>query len=124
MASELRVTTIANNAGSESVDSTYVINGSAKAWAATLSDSAVAADSLNISSITDLGSGDNRPIWSSAFSNANYSVVASSVWTSPVNRTVSTNAVTASQIELQTYTADSGNNSSVSQNFMCAGDLA
>ena len=32
MASELRVTTIANNAGSESVDTTYVVNGSAKAW--------------------------------------------------------------------------------------------
>ena len=32
MASELRVTTIANNAGTESVDTTYVVNGSAKAW--------------------------------------------------------------------------------------------
>ena len=32
MASELRVTTIANNAGSESVDTTYVVNGSSKAW--------------------------------------------------------------------------------------------
>ena len=32
MASELRLTTLANNAGTESVDTTYVINGSAKAW--------------------------------------------------------------------------------------------
>ena len=32
MASELRVTTIANNAGTESVGSTYVINGSVKSW--------------------------------------------------------------------------------------------
>ena len=58
MASELRVTTIANNAGTESVGSTYVINGSAKAWinlkiAATFET----RDSFNISSVSDDGSG-------------------------------------------------------------------
>ena len=52
MASELRVTTIANNAGTESVGSTYVINGSAKAWAAYGND-AVIDDSFNGSSVTD-----------------------------------------------------------------------
>ena len=55
MASELRVTTIANNAGSESVDTTYVVNGSAKAWFSLDGDAStpVFFDSFNCASITD-----------------------------------------------------------------------
>ena len=57
MASELRVTTIANNAGSESVDITYVVNGSAKAWSKHSMNTNTIADSLNISSMTDQATG-------------------------------------------------------------------
>lgn len=55
MASELRVTTIANNAGTESVDTTYVVNGSAKGWCSFDGGSATLSfhDSFNGSSLTD-----------------------------------------------------------------------
>jgi len=78
MASELRVTTIANNAGTESVDTTYVINGSAKAWVHFNSSTGTptAQDSLNLSSITDSGVGIFQPTYSSAFANDDYSFVA------------------------------------------------
>ena len=60
MASELRVTTIANNAGSESVNTTYVVNGSAKMWQgwAYSGGTPTSDDSFNVSSITDTGTGE------------------------------------------------------------------
>ena len=78
MASELRVTTIANNAGTESVDTTYVVNGSAKSWVHFNSSTGTptAQDSLNLSSITDSGVGIFQPTYSSAFANDDYSFVA------------------------------------------------
>lgn len=73
MASELRVTTIANNAGTESVGSTYVINGSAKAWAFYKQyPSNSVPDSLNVSSLTDGGAGIGTLNWTSSFSAAEY----------------------------------------------------
>jgi hypothetical protein len=74
MASELRVTTIANNAGTESVDTTYVVNGSAKAWAThTQSASFTLHDSLNVSSLSDVGTGKTHYNWTSNFGNAYFS---------------------------------------------------
>ena len=70
MASELRVTTIANNAGTESVGSTYVINGSAKAWMN--EHHASVNDSFNVSSVTDGGTGDSVMNFTSNMNNANY----------------------------------------------------
>ena len=74
MASELRVTTIANNAGTESVDATYVVNGSAKAWMKFNASSGTPTinDSLNFSSFTDTNVGNHKINFASAFDNANY----------------------------------------------------
>ncbi len=70
MASELRLTTLANNAGTESVDTTYVINGSAKAWVFTTDKATYVPDnSLNISSVTDNGVGRVEPNFSNSFAN-------------------------------------------------------
>lgn len=78
MASELRVTTIANNAGTESVDSTYVINGSAKTWANLNGTSTIALrDSFNVSSATDNGTANYTINLTNATSNANYAVTTS-----------------------------------------------
>jgi hypothetical protein len=77
MASELRVTTLANNAGTESVDTTYVINGSAKAWLAFNGTGTIAIkDSNNFTSISDDGTGDYKSNLTSALSNANGSATA------------------------------------------------
>ena len=75
MASELRVTTIANNAGSESVNTTYVVNGSAKAWVNFNGQGTIASrSSLNVTSLTDNGTGDYTINISSSFSDANYTL--------------------------------------------------
>ena len=73
MASELRVTTIANNAGTESVDSTYVINGSAKVWVNFNGTGTIATrDSLNVSSLTDEGTGQYDVSYTSATNASDY----------------------------------------------------
>ncbi len=77
MASELRVTTIANNAGTESVDTTYVINGSAKAWGNFTSSSSTSyRDSFNFSTITDVGTGITTHAFSTSMSNNDYAVTS------------------------------------------------
>jgi len=80
MASELRLTTLANNAGTESVDTTYVINGSAKLWTsfANTSGTPSALQSLNQSSITDSGSGHYGINTTNAFTNNEYSAQCTS----------------------------------------------
>jgi len=75
MASELRVTTIANNAGTESVGSTYVINGSAKGWVnynEPNSGSPSVQQSFNNSSLTDNATGDQTVTYTNAFDYADY----------------------------------------------------
>jgi len=57
-----------------SLDTSYVVNGSAKAWINFNGQGTPAArDSLNISSLTDNGTGDYTPVYTSAFNNVNYS---------------------------------------------------
>ena len=78
MASELRLTTLANNAGTESVDTTYVINGSAKAWVNINGVGTPAArDSLNVSSIGDRGTGQYTVNNSTSFANTNFAMTSS-----------------------------------------------
>ena len=60
-----------------SLDTQYVVNGSAKAWVNFNGTGTIAArDSLNLSSLADGGTGDFTVNFSSAFNNSNYSAVA------------------------------------------------
>ena len=78
MASELRITTLANLAATESVDTTYVINGSAKAWAAfDMSGTAHIDEGLNTSSLTDNSTGDSTIAFSSSMNTATYCITIS-----------------------------------------------
>ena len=64
--------------GTTSVASTYVVNGSAKAWVNFNGTGTVAIrDSLNVGSITDNGTGQYTVNFTNALSDANYSVVCS-----------------------------------------------
>ena len=76
MASELRLTTLANNAGTESVDTTYVINGSAKAWVNFDTD-AVINESFNGSSIVDNSTGQFKYNINSALNSSNFAELTS-----------------------------------------------
>jgi len=57
MASELRVNTLKDAAGSNEVAMTYVANGSAKAWTSINQSTPAIIQSLNTTSITDSGVG-------------------------------------------------------------------
>jgi len=74
MASELRVNTLKDASGNNSIATSFVANGSAKAFInMNGSGTPAARDSLNLSSITDHTSGEYSINMSSAFANINYS---------------------------------------------------
>jgi hypothetical protein len=63
MASELRVNTLKDASGNNSIAMSYVAEGTAKAWVNYTGVSTTAArDSFNISSLTDAGTGQTYPI--------------------------------------------------------------
>jgi hypothetical protein len=72
MASELRVNTLKDASGANSVAMTYVAGGSAKAWVYAEAD-AVRTNSFNMSSSTDHGDGDFSYGLTAAFSAVTYS---------------------------------------------------
>jgi hypothetical protein len=75
MASELRVNTLKDAAGNNSIATSVVASGSAKAWVNFNGTSTVAIRaSNNVSSITDNGSGDYTANFTSAITDANYAV--------------------------------------------------
>ena len=60
-----------STAGSVTTD--YVVNGSAKAWVNFDGTGTIAArDSLNLSSLTDVGTGNYRVVFSSSLANDDY----------------------------------------------------
>ena len=70
MASELRVNTLKDAAGNNSVGMSYVANGSAKAWVNFDGSGTVAIlDSMNTASITDVGTGAYSANYTNAMSN-------------------------------------------------------
>ena len=77
MASELRVNTLKDASGNNSVATSVVFNGTAKAWMSLNGSSFGLRDSYNVSSATDNGTGDHTASWTSAMSNANYSALYS-----------------------------------------------
>ena len=77
MASELRVNTLKDASGNNSVGMSYVANGSAKAWVNFDGTGTIAArDSLNVSSLTDNAAGDYSVNFSTSLNNANYGRLA------------------------------------------------
>ena len=63
-----------------SLDTQYVVNGSAKAWADVSGNATPAVDdSLNIASVIDVGAGNRKYTVSNALSNTNYVVLSGMV---------------------------------------------
>ena len=79
MASELRVNTLKDASGNNSIATSFVAGGSAKAWVNFDGTGTIAArDSFNLSSLTDNGTGDISVNFSSSMSNDDYSQSGSS----------------------------------------------
>ena len=72
MASELRVNTIKDASGNNSVATSTVAQGSAKAWANYVGSGTTLEDSFNTASATDNGTGQYTYNWSSNLANATY----------------------------------------------------
>tara|TARA_R110000824_G_scaffold306640_2_gene494186 strand:- start:30 stop:395 length:366 start_codon:yes stop_codon:yes gene_type:complete len=69
MASELRVNTLKDAAGNNSIATSFVASGSAKAWVNFNGSGTIAArTSLNLSSLTDNGTGDYTVNLTNSFS--------------------------------------------------------
>ena len=73
MASELRVNTLKDASGNNSIATSFVAGGSAKAWAHIAAGGASLPDSFNFSSIDDDGTGEYGLNYTSAMGSTNYS---------------------------------------------------
>ena len=74
MASELRVNTLKDASGNNSVGMSFVAEGTAKAWLNLNGSGTIAVrDSFNVSGVTDVSTGIYTTAFSSSFGNANYS---------------------------------------------------
>ena len=71
MASELRVNTLKDAAGNNSIATSFVVGGSAKLWC-NWAGSATVNNSFNTASVTDNGTGNFSINTTSAFANVNY----------------------------------------------------
>jgi hypothetical protein len=88
-----------------SLDTSYVVNGSAKAWASIALNGASTLDSFNISSIDDDGIGDRGLNFVTSMNNANYTgqntVAYSHVTGSHNMRNTAIDSKTTSAIEVR-----------------------
>ena len=76
MASELRVNTLKDASGNNSIATSFVASGSAKAYSRVeLIGTASIIGSFNVSSLDDVGTGIGRSNFTSSFGAADYSVV-------------------------------------------------
>ena len=72
MASELRVNTLKDASGNNSIATSFVAGGSAKAWVHINMATGANVDSFNIASITDDGTGTFDATYTTAQATANY----------------------------------------------------
>jgi hypothetical protein len=78
MASELRVDTLKDSSGSNSVGMAYVAGGSAKAWVNYDCASTTPRDSFNVASLSDNGTGYFTTTFTNNMNNDDYSIPTSS----------------------------------------------
>lgn len=92
MAGKIIADTIETGAGAD-IPTSYVVNGSAKAWQESVTSSTQTVnDSLNVSSITDNGAGLSTLAWTNSFASTNY--------TYPMTRSGSNNNSNTFQMEM------------------------
>jgi len=123
MASELRVNTLKDAAGANSVAMEYVAGGSAKAWSSWNSTTTV-QDSLNISSLSDSGTGVTVHNFSSSFSNALFSTSGSHDRLGSNINSFLVNAFATTSVTTSTYTSSGAIDASVLASSNVHGDLA
>jgi hypothetical protein len=125
MASELRVNTLKDASGNNSVATSVVFAGSAKSWVHFDMSDFSNKDSHNIASITDSGTGLGEPTFTSAMGNALYSGVATGG-----NMSSSENGIQIQRAQMTTakyrieFTAGGSANDTTTMHGQICGDLA
>ncbi len=113
-----------------SLDTQYVVNGSAKSWGNIASGGASINDSFNVSTFTDSGTGDGDANFSLSFSDANFSpscstTLASGSYMRSIGITTATSKVDITSGYQTNNNADNGVVASdFPMYFNCHGDLA
>ena len=127
MASELRVDTLKDSSGNNSVGMAYVAEGSAKAWANFTNLTTFAVNgSFNCSSVTDLAVGAGDPQFTNNMNDANYSATGSGEKSSVLHAVMSGINNPATD-HLTVVTAQGSNNAALDCEFVffsLHGDLA
>ena len=125
MASELRVNTLKDASGNNSVGMAYVAEGSAKAWLSYKgTDTVSIRDSFNISGVVDNGTGSYTPSFSNAFNSISYSGTGGA-GSSNSNGFVRLNTPATGSQDLETRASNAGTNyDEAVTRFTAHGDLA
>ena len=128
MASELRVNTLKDAAGNNSIATSFVAGGSAKAWVNFNGSGTIAIrDSFSTSSITDTATGNTTVTISAAMNNANnYATVGNSGngGTNPGNAFTSSNGITSTTGHHETMDDSASNSDREHNSLIFHGDLA
>ena len=117
------------NDGTTTVATTYVTNGSAKAWINLNGTGTIAArDSLNISSTTDIGNGYYRPNFTNSMSGDTYAVSGTVVGSTSSNYysfvSPDGGALTASNFDSEIIYHSGSRNDMDYVHYVIHGDLA
>ena len=129
MASILRVNTLTDASSNNSVATSTVFNGTAKAWANLNGSTFGLRDNFNVGSATDNGTGDYSIAWTSNMSDADYCILQS-YEVSPNNSTRSAHQIDSYNYATTGYrilTSNSSNQSASDHNYVWTaiqGDLA
>jgi hypothetical protein len=130
MASELRVNTLKDAAGNNSIATSFVAGGSAKVWHHyNQSGTLATVDSLNVSSAADGGVGITRTVYTNALANVGYAVSGShnlpssntASWVSGYDNSAD---FTTGQVTCSTFNAGSGRVDATKAMMSIHGDLA
>ena len=124
MASELRVNTLKDAAGNNSIATSFVAGDSAKCWAIS-NAGAAASDSFNLASTTDNGTGDYTFAISSDMGSANYShPIGASLADGGAGLGVSIASKAAGSLRIGTIRDDSTKTDCTNISLSILGDLA
>ena len=121
MASELRVNTLKDASGNNSIATSFVAGGSAKAWHKANAAGTTLTDSLNVSSLGDQATGQQVINLTTSMNNANY-MGAQGVWTNISEPFLYSQAT--SSYNSYTYDEAGGAYTDAEQGSMIMGDLA
>ena len=110
--------------GTDTVETGYVLNGSAKAWM-THGSTTVIKDSLNVSSLTDSATGKTAVNFTNSFGAKNYATSICSMRSSGSNSQYENNGVSGSASALHAvYISGTSAADTNMASVICVGDLA